>query len=1688
MLSLHGFSLVSKTDSIRNKTNIQLVSSTEKVVELVFSNNGYQSETVKLLNSSASVIRIENGTPILEAGAPELQKVTASVIIPATEKMNLEIVSSEYYDVENVQVAPSKGNLYRNQNPAEVPYYYGPSYTNNSFYPGKLAELRTPYILRDFRGQTVVAYPLQYNPVTMVLRVYTSIQVKLVNSGEKGENMLTAINPKKLDSEFNQIYRHQFLNFEASKYASVGESGNLLVVCPAKYREAIKPLIDWKNKRGIATELVEFASETTGTSATALKNYIKTYYLEKGLTFLLLIGDAEDIPSLYANGDSDVAYSYVSGNDSYPEFFVGRFSASNTNHVQTQVEKTIAYERDLDETATWLTNGLGLASDEGGNGTGDDGESDKQHMEKVKADLLSFTYQNITSVYDPGATSAQVTNAINGGVGIINYVGHGSDVSWGTSGFSVSNINKLTNTNRWPFIFDVACVNGNFHGQTCFAEAFMQAYKNNEPTGAVAIIASTINQAWNPPMDGQDEMVDILIESYETNIKRTFGGIAYNGCLHMNDEYGSEGDAMTDTWTTFGDPSLLVRTSIPVTMQVSHPEELLIGTPTLEVVCNSEGALVSISDNSILKASAVVKNGVAVLEFEPFTNVTNLDLVITGFNKITYQSTIRVIPAAGPYLSVFGAQINDKFGNNNGSLENREDAFIEVQIKNVGIETSGNVIAQLSCNDEFIQIANATHHYGTIEAGCLAGNSSFRIGVAENAPNQHQVTFLVTFTDSLENRWTREMSFTINSPVLELGEAILTEDGSFGDGNNKLEPGEAAIISMEVFNRGNNSSSPMQLKWALESAYTFLDNELSPVVSIEAGQSTTVSLKINAHSAAPQGTKVSIGYDWETADTLQNKFQVVIGQSPILEVGTGTTVKYNYPFYNYYKSNKTQIIYHSSEFSSGTHLINVLALNLASFTNNSLHRNLNNFVIRIGTTSFSEIGTSYLELENEDTVLFSENLELPASKEWFTLGIIPYEYDTSEGNLVVEMYWGINESYCASNDRTSVYCTETAVSTVAYGYADNEYPANFDGASKIRPNIRFGFIDQNLIQDTLRVQLVDAAQQVIPEALVTIGSQTLLTDSVGLVNFYLSHGEYLVVLRKNSYQPMDTSVLLTDTTQWVTLTLPAYENLYQAQFIVSNGSSPIEGATITCNNQLLITNPNGVALFEKLPPATYSYTITKNGFDTLTQEIVVTENLSIPITLNAFPFYTATFELSESGIPLTDVNVLFNNQWAISQSNGKALFTNIPTGNPLIYYIEKWGYYSVTDTIHEISQNITIPVTLIAIPDVLVHVTNKFGNMQKAKVTFQNQSGYTNSEGITKFADVVTGENQAVLIESQGYYTETSQINIVDQDQTLDSYLFKKSDLKIHINDGKQFMAGALVKLGSIEMMTDSLGNVEFRSNMEANNQLLTVTMDGYYTIETQVSFAKDVDIDTTLVIEMIPDLEFIITSKGEAIAGASLVLNGTNLFSDEEGKIKITNLIKGTYAYVIEKTGFYTLSQSITIASVDVLQTIELSAIPDVNFIITQNGLPEPGVSVEIDAKKIITSATGKSLFVDLPAGSYSYTVSKEGFDTITNELLVANEDMEIYLDINFVSSSFTNASEVQIYPNPSNGALMIELPANSGITKIELFNEIGMLVYTQNNLQRLTNLNLNNLSKGIYLISLSGESRKILLKQIIN
>ncbi|MBE0640536.1 MAG: agmatine deiminase, partial [Bacteroidales bacterium] len=387
-------------------------------------------------------------------------------------------------------------------------------------------------------------------------------------TGQPGYNTLPAAAPQGLSREYREIYRTHFLNYSESKYTPVSDQGRMLVISHGPFMSEMLPFVEWKNQSGIPTEMVNVS--TIGTTSTAIKNFISTYYASNGLTFVLLVGDALQVPTMVlTSGHSDNAYGYISGNDHYPEVFVGRFSAETTADVETQVRRTIAYERDANMGQTFYSNSIGIASNEG---PGDDNELDYQHIRNMQTDLLGYTYSGNLEYFEGSQggndaagnpSAAQVATGINSGAGVILYTGHGSNTSWGTSGFSNTNVNALTNGGMLPFIWSVACVNGNFVGNTCFAEAWMRARDLEQPKGAVAVLMSTINQSWNPPMEGQDEMVDILVESYVNNIKRTFGGLSMNGCMKMNDTYGSGGDEMTDTWNLFGDPSLMVRTDTP---------------------------------------------------------------------------------------------------------------------------------------------------------------------------------------------------------------------------------------------------------------------------------------------------------------------------------------------------------------------------------------------------------------------------------------------------------------------------------------------------------------------------------------------------------------------------------------------------------------------------------------------------------------------------------------------------------------------------------------------------------------------------------------------------------------------------------------------------------------------------------------------------------------------------------------------------------------------------------------------------------------------------------------------------------------------------------------------------------------------------------------------------------------------
>lgn len=790
---------------------ISLVSSDINTSLVHVSLDGYFSTNLKINNNPATQLSMLNGTPILKAGAPDLPKITTSLIIPDDGSMKIKIVSSEFIEYKDVDIAPSKGNLYRDIDPASVDYEFGVEYDTDNYFPGNLATLRDPHIIRDYRGQTVVIYPFQYNPVQKTLRVYYDIVIEIDHNDEIGVNSFTRNSPiNKVSTQFKSVYSQHFLNYNtaSSRYTPVDDHGNMLIISYGDFMDEMQPLIDWKIMSGMPVEIVD-VSTIGGTSQ--IKQFIADYYANKGVTFILLVGDAAQIPSSSTGGnDSDNDYVYIEGNDHYPDAFIGRFSAETENHVTTQVNRTIDYEKDPITDPDWFNEAIGIGSDQG---PGDDNEYDYVHIRNIHDDLLGFTYTFAYEFFDGSQgggdaagnpSSTDIAIAINSGSSIINYIGHGSDNSWVTSGFSNSDVNSLTNVGKLPFIFSVACVNGNFVGQTCFAEAWLRAEDNGEPTGAVATFMSTINQSWDPPMCGQDEMNDILTEQYPNNIKRTFAGIGINGCLLMNDEYGSGGDEMTDTWTIFGDPSVMVRTATPQNMIVSMPPALLLGTTSYIVTCDAEGGLAALTSNGVILSTAIVEGGEAVLEFDPMTTPGFIDLVITAFNFRPTITQVDVIAAEGPYLLYANHTLNDSLGNDNNVPECGENIFLTIGIENLGIDDGIDVQTTINLTDSYMQIIDNTELYESIPVNqTVYKENGFEILLAEDIPDQHELNFTITSVDINDSIWINEFIVTAAAPVLT-GLDMTIDDSQLGNDNGRLDPGETAILRIKTTNEGHS--------------------------------------------------------------------------------------------------------------------------------------------------------------------------------------------------------------------------------------------------------------------------------------------------------------------------------------------------------------------------------------------------------------------------------------------------------------------------------------------------------------------------------------------------------------------------------------------------------------------------------------------------------------------------------------------------------------------------------------------------------------------------------------------------------------------------------------------------------------------------------------------------------------------
>jgi hypothetical protein len=885
------------------QNRVELNSSTLNETVVTLYNSDFIQKPVVTPKGNAVIIQADESTPILKQGAPDLPKYTTSVIIPDQADMQVEVINAQYTDYTGIDVAPSKGNFTRDISPNSVPYIYGEVYNKNAFYPNKLADLRTPHIVRDYRGQTVVLYPFQYNPVTRVLRVYTQMTVKIsAKSMIGGDNPLTYKPNHPLDRNFELTYQRHFLNYNAissgkTAYVPVNDYGKMLIICHDAFAGAVQPLVKWKKQKGIPTEMV--LASTVGTTPTAIKNYIQNYYNLNGLTFVLLIGDHAQIPAFPAvAGASDNTYTFVVGTDHYPDLFIGRLSADNVTDVQTQVNKIITYEKTPMTGATWYKSAVGIASDQG---PGDDGEYDYQHERNIRTKLMAFTYSNVAELYDGsqgGADAAgnpspsDLATHVNSGVSLINYTGHGSSNSFATTGYSNADVNISTNGNKLPIIFSVACVNGDFTTGTCFAEAWLR--KSNG--GAVGTLMSTINQSWNPPMEGQDEMNDILSQQYVTNKKFTFGGVAMNGCMKMNDTYGAAGEEMTDTWNLFGDPSLMYYTDSPSPLTATHIATTPVGTTSLTVNCPVNGALVGLTYQGNLIASGFVSSGAANLTFSSVNLPDTIFVTVTAFNKTPYFGIVQVQPASGPFVTRLTSSVNDAVtGNNNGNADFAENIQLNMTLKNVGISTASNVNTILSTTSTYATVTVPNQNFGDITAGATATqNGVYGISIANNVPDQTPINFNLQITDAASNVWNSPFVILANAPKFNANNTITIND-ALGNNNHRLDAGENSVqLVIPSYNIGHATSTTATATLTTSSPYLTITTGSSTLGTMATTGTYNGTFMVNVSPTTPKNTLATLNYTITAGAYTFTKAYTVRLNAEIDDFETNTLTAYSW--------------------------------------------------------------------------------------------------------------------------------------------------------------------------------------------------------------------------------------------------------------------------------------------------------------------------------------------------------------------------------------------------------------------------------------------------------------------------------------------------------------------------------------------------------------------------------------------------------------------------------------------------------------------------------------------------------------------------------------------------------------------------------------------------------------------------
>ncbi|MGC8864622.1 MAG: C25 family cysteine peptidase [Bacteroidales bacterium] len=865
-------------------------------------------------------------------GYPKVPVLKKLIELPLGAKAEVKVLSAQYKEIDLAsygimhQLIPAQPPVSKQDDPLTVPFVKNDEvYARNEYLYEEMVRIEPAGILRGVNIANFEFYPVQYNPVNNRLRVLVAADIRITFNG--GDVAATLELKKRTASPYFEGTYHQLGNYKQLPTDELITSVPVtyVIISDPMFQAALQPFIQWKIKRGYNVIAKYTNDPQVGNTAASIKAYLASLYNNppsgyNPQSFVLLVGDVAQIPAFNGTAGShvtDLPFVEYTG-DNLPEAYIGRFSANNLNELQPQINKTLEYEQYLFPNESFLGEAVMVAGEDASHMTWSNGQINygTTYYFNLQHGILSHTY--LQPEPTGGNYSQNIIQNVSNGVGYANYTAHCSPSGWANPSFTISNIPSLQNQSKYPLMVGNCCQSSQFN-TTCFAEELLRA--NNK--GAVGYIGGTNNTYWdedfywgvgfknivtNPPYDPNHlGAYDVTFHDHgepSSSWYVTQGQMVVGGNMAVQQSNSTMKTYYWEIYCLMGDPSLMIYYGIPQPVAASYDPTLLMGMTNL-TVNTEENAYVALSYEGNLVAAAMAgPTGSVNLNFNAFSSPGTAQLVIIKQNRKPHLGNIQIIPATGPYLVVQSVTVNDSLGNNNFSADYEEDVFLNITLKNVGVQPAQNINMLLASSDTNISLTDTTHFVQSVNPNAtVLVRNAFRLTVHPVVPNGYNVPLNFSLTsDTLD--WLSTKNLKIFAPVLSAGNIVI-DDATTGNGNGILDPGETAYLIIPTTNSGGavaiNSVGQLTFPQAA-SQYIMATNPTVNLDNIGIGATKNAVFNVISNIITPVNTPITFIYTVSTGSQGQitapfNK-QLVIGATPNVLMANGSMSACNARFYD----------------------------------------------------------------------------------------------------------------------------------------------------------------------------------------------------------------------------------------------------------------------------------------------------------------------------------------------------------------------------------------------------------------------------------------------------------------------------------------------------------------------------------------------------------------------------------------------------------------------------------------------------------------------------------------------------------------------------------------------------------------------------------------------------------------------